>query len=85
MSAPNNPNAFPLANGGPMGANATGMTLRDWFAGQCLPGVMSQAENMGSLTEETRHEAWAAVAGFVYEMADAMLAARALATGETPR
>lgn len=54
-----------------------GMSLRDWFAGQCLGGVMAQATGMGSLSVAERAGIWAGCAGLVYEMADAMLAARA--------
>jgi hypothetical protein len=44
----------------------TGMTLRDYFAGQALVGYCSQ-ESMGSFK---------GVASAVYEIADAMLAER---------
>lgn len=50
----------------------TGMTLRDWFAGQALPGYVqhlgSQNIHAGNYIEECAREA--------YAFADAMLAAR---------
>lgn len=45
-----------------------GMSLRDWFAGQALAGMM--ASDDGSTPENVAAEA--------YEIADAMLAARSL-------
>lgn len=76
-----NPSAFPLnaANLGGPGAYAPdpGMTLRDWFAGQCLSGIMSQATGMGQVPEADRKVIWEQCSGLVYELADAMLAARA--------
>ena len=44
-----------------------GMTLRDWFAGQALAGIMC---SNGRPTGDEAKALWA------YEMADAMLAAR---------
>lgn len=43
-----------------------GMTLRDWFAGQALSGVLAQPEQTGNT----------ATAKWCYTMADAMLEAR---------
>ena len=50
----------------------TGMTLRDWFAGQALTafGVWLPPKKAGEIEQETR-------ARYAYEMADAMLKARA--------
>lgn len=47
-----------------------GMTLRDWFAGKALPTHMAIAADgvLGTTAEE--------IAARVYEMADAMIAAR---------
>jgi hypothetical protein len=56
-----------------------GMTLRDWFAGQALAGVMASPD--GSVfryvieTAKTTSPA-PAVAALAYELADAMLAER---------
>lgn len=44
-----------------------GMTLREWFAGQALAGILANSNRDGS-TKEYAHDA--------YEQADAMLAAR---------
>ena len=45
-----------------------GMSLRDWFAGMALSGIMNLKANQRSLAE---HDAT-----YCYEIADAMLAAR---------
>lgn len=57
-------NAFPATNDGP----TSGMSLRDWFAGQAL----------AMLVDIAHHEDWspARVAEMSYHCADAMLAAR---------
>lgn len=53
-----------------------GMSLRDYFAGQALAGMVAN-----SLTDEqvraTKSDPCAVVASWAYEYADAMLAARA--------
>ena len=48
---------------------AQGMSLRDWFAGQALFGILLKFTPSDS--DELKH-----LAGRVYEMADAMLAER---------
>ena len=59
--------AFPV----PWEQRANGMSLRDWFAGQALAGVMATEP------PNTRHAFDAdAVAVRAYFLADAMLAAR---------
>ena len=53
----------------------TGMTLRDYFAGQALAGIMGPNYDWftsGTETGSRTHEA----AFFAYSLADAMLAAR---------
>ena len=73
--------AFPCEQGrGPDGTwNQTfdsGMTLRDYFAGKALQGSRARNSNYGS---------WSDLADDMYEIADAMLAAREAikkATGE---
>jgi hypothetical protein len=47
-----------------------GMTLRDWFAGQALAGIVGEHHAAGRIDWQ-RDAAWAA-----YSMADAMLSAR---------
>ena len=44
------------------------MTLRDWFAGQALAGYLANSR--------TPHQSAKDCAGYIYEMADAMLEAR---------
>lgn len=46
---------------------STGMTLRDWFAGQALAGLMAYPHS---------NDTWADAAKRAWIMADAMLAAR---------
>ncbi len=60
-----NPPAFPYS--GDAYANDTGMTLRDWFAGQALAGRMAR---------NSIYSNWDDAASDAYEMADAMLRAR---------
>ena len=63
-----NPPAFPtVSNARP---EHVGMSLRDYFAGQCLVGVINEAKNEpgGLLLHQ--------VAELAYELSDAMLEAR---------
>jgi hypothetical protein len=70
MSKHDNPPAFPTRYADdPL---TQGMTLRDWFAGQALAGIMAQS-SQALLTADAR---------FCYEMADAMLAERAKTEGK---
>jgi hypothetical protein len=74
--------AFPLPSEPGFPAEM-GMTLRDWFAGQALAGVL---KSCGDLSCYYDHSAGSkgdndipspiAVASFAYELADAMLKAR---------
>lgn len=69
MSAPENPSAFPVPNDANVNGQE-GMTLRDWFAGQALSGMLSDGEmteNGGALF----------LPDLAYAFADKMLAARA--------
>lgn len=61
--------AFPFAPTDHSNANylAEGMSLRDWFAGQALAGIMAADDHTG----EPHH-----IALVCYGIADAMLAAR---------
>jgi len=47
-----------------------GMSLRDWFAGQAIAGAMTAGDDLESAD-------WKNCADYAYELADAMLAARA--------
>ena len=67
--------AFPTDNEAQVGNNTwhfAGMTLRDYFAAKALAGIAS-----------TYHENWTpeSAAKNAYELADAMLAERSMATG----
>ncbi|MDQ0996916.1 hypothetical protein QFZ34_002098 [Phyllobacterium ifriqiyense] len=72
MSAPVNTGgpAFPLINRDYQEAYGghPGMTLRDWFAGQALSGLLA--------TYPTDEVAWERVAFRSYGLADAMIAER---------
>ena len=61
--------AFPISHSNEPGAYEaeTGMSLRDWFAGQALAGLLADTNVLGSAPE---------VANAAYRFADAMLAAR---------
>ena len=63
--------AFPFAATDPsnVAMQATGMSLRDWFAGQAIAGACSPAPEGWSISPQD-HAAWS------YQIADAMLAAR---------
>lgn len=52
----------------PLFMASSGMTLRDWFAGQALAGYFA--------APYTQHRNATDCAAYIYEMADAMLAAR---------
>lgn len=56
--------AFPMATVD--GWVQTGMTLRDWFAGQALAGLCASASGIGIPSDE--------MAGIAYSRADAMIA-----------
>lgn len=62
-----NPHAFPLDNDF---TSQSGMTLRDYFAGQALAGACADPSATESMTYER-------IAEWCYNQADAMLAARA--------
>ena len=63
--------AFP--HGNPQQGGDPGMSLRDWFAGQALPGVIQTCNRDTMPANEARSEYFARKA---YEIADAMLAER---------
>ena len=73
MKTPSNDggSAFPLLDGyhldGRHRSGEAGMTLRDYFAGQALAGILASA-NFGNVKD------W--IGGKAYEAADSMLAAR---------
>ena len=57
------------------GSGYAGMTLRDWFAGQALAGLIGK---LGSDKE------WYSVGDYCYHAADQLIAARNQAKGEQP-
>ena len=57
------------------GSGYAGMTLRDWFAGQALVGLIGK---LGSDKE------WYSVGDYCYHAADRLIAARNQAKGEQP-
>ena len=59
--------AFPVPNDAAVNGDA-GMTLRDYFAGQALSGMLANPEPLDLLHNE--------IADYAYEVADAMLEAR---------
>lgn len=72
MMASNNPSAFPVPNDANVNGDP-GMTLRDWFAGQAMQGICAHVDSWGLSVP--------GIADQAYEIADAMLAERAKATG----
>ena len=70
-------------DGGPVhpvivGANriSSGMTLRDWFAGQALAGIMATDAIIGAMNQGESHLFDSYVAKACYQTADAMLQER---------
>ena len=59
--------AFPRTGNNYTEKYQSGMTLRDWFAGQALAGMLADPNNNGHYTDN---------AAASYKFADAMLAAR---------
>lgn len=78
MNKIENPSAFPVLKQDRLGdlycAN-TGMTLRDWFAGQALAGMLAQSG--GTAMQSPAADG----ATYAYRVADAMMAVR---TGRKP-
>ena len=69
MSNPTNPSAFPYAVPYDFHSVCAGMTLRDWFAGQALIGILASKTGIGI-------GVWEATAEYAYRHADAMLERR---------
>jgi hypothetical protein len=69
--------AFPCVNEQlHSGHAASGMSLRDWFAGQALVGLCSQDERLATVAQKSGQSPERIIAFAAYEVADAMLAAR---------
>lgn len=77
---PENPPAFPrAAQIEPLIYGQSGMTLRDWFAGQALMGFVANQSAMLEVIKAHNEDGVIArgwVAHTMYQFADAMLAAR---------
>lgn len=65
------PASFETTNGYPRWHESVGMTLRDWFAGQALDGLLSSNATYGGKTDDR-----ASLAADAYAYADAMIAER---------
>jgi hypothetical protein len=63
--------AFPESNS--LGVMQHGMSLRDYFAGQALPGVIAVCAKEPNVRGKQPEEVWATVS---YLVADAMIRAR---------
>lgn len=74
--------AFPRAAIPPYNSSANGMSLRDWFAGQALQGILAGGSNWNSVAGEVmKNEGiWGDVSttGIAYRFADAMIKARSV-------
>lgn len=78
---PHNPSAFPLPHlyapygqeVQPIAEGSPGMSLRDWFAGQALAGMIAH-DNAGDMEDDI-------LARTAYRTADAMLAERTKGEG----
>lgn len=64
---PKNPHAFPVV-GSDFYSDSEGMTLRDYFAGQALTGILSNNSNDHKTSKDIVRES--------YALADEMLAER---------
>lgn len=53
-----------------------GMTLRDYFAGQALVGLIQHTKEIGCLARQGGEKTDEYLAGSAYEIADAMIAER---------
>ncbi len=81
MSEFYNPPAFPVVAENGLGHIDEGMTLRDYFAGQALAGLMANA-NMPFAADYAECEP-RQIADAAYEIADAMLAERVIASAQS--
>lgn len=77
MAVDNGGPAFPMASGPEARVNEAthcneGMSLRDWFAGQAIAGILANAGEYGGVSLPADEKA----AQWVYRYADAMLAER---------
>jgi hypothetical protein len=76
MRESSNPPAFPVGCNTNPDCDAAGMTLRDWFAGMALQGMIA-SPRLSHLADNTPCTTPPRLAAFAYELAEAMLAERA--------
>lgn len=69
-----NPQAFPIVTGDDV--LATGMELRDWFAGQIASAMAAELYQQSRDRHMIYENVYTVIAGGSYELADAMLKAR---------
>jgi hypothetical protein len=85
VSAPENPPAIAITAAGDVYHGFDGMTLRDWFAGQALAGLLASPFPIYDRTTraplENADHSPALLAFGAYHLADAMLAERAKSGG----
>lgn len=74
MSKPDGGPAFPATVANGCNGGVTGMSLRDWFAGQALVALFSQSAH--PLSPGIGETAYIEAAWQAYRLADAMLVAR---------
>jgi len=68
--------AYPGGSGAGNWVNTGGMTLRDWFAGQALAGMLGCTREFKEVEAASRGEKAKERALLAYYQADAMIAAR---------
>lgn len=75
---PENPPAFPIQRGLQGAASNDGLTMRDWFAGQALIGILGNEGLMAAFADKSNDGKIKAshVAEIAYLNADAMLSQR---------
>ena len=74
VSAPENPAAFPNTGNHTWGLKPEiGMTLRDWFAGQALAGILSSSHYPPQGLGEALDQFAAKVTDTAYHIAEAMM------------
>lgn len=54
----------------------SGMSLRDWFAGMALHGLLADGKLTPAARQHGEHGAIASISGVAFQFADAMLKAR---------
>lgn len=77
----NNPNAFPIAlkdNSNPFRSDASGMSLRDYFAAKAMQGFIANSLTMQVISDNFPNEGDEYIAEQSYGIADAMLKQREL-------